>query len=94
MRKQFYQTALGNCYGLKLPECRLRFKKNKLIMSFNIIFGTLAFRIWMEGTVLLSGAVRGAPFTKHLTTILRLSYDNAKVTINLRRTSNLQNILQ
>jgi len=36
----------------------------------------------------------GARFTKYLTTILRLSYDNAKVTINLRRTSNLQNILQ
>ena len=38
----------------------------------------------------------GARFTKYLTTILRLSYDNAKVTIDLRRTSrrNLQNILQ
>ena len=36
----------------------------------------------------------GARFTKYLTTILRLSYDNAKVTINLRRMSNLQNILQ
>jgi len=34
----------------------------------------------------------GARFTKYLTTILRLSYDNATVTINLRRTSNLQNI--
>ena len=33
-------------------------------------------------------------FTKYLTTILRLSYDNAKVTIDLRRTSNLQNILR
>jgi len=36
----------------------------------------------------------GARFTKYLTTILRLSYDNAKVTIDLRRMSNLQNILQ
>ena len=36
----------------------------------------------------------GARFTKYLTTILRLSYDNAKVTIDLRRTSNLQNILR
>ena len=34
----------------------------------------------------------GARFTKYRTTILRLSYDNAKVTIDLRRTSNLQNI--
>ena len=32
--------------------------------------------------------ISGARFTKYLTTILRLSYDNAKVTINLRRTSN------
>ena len=31
----------------------------------------------------------GARFTKCLTTVLRLSYDNAKVTINLRRPSNL-----
>ena len=32
----------------------------------------------------------GARFTKHLTTVLRLSYDNAKVyTIDLRRKSNL-----
>jgi len=29
-----------------------------------------------------------------LQNILWLSYDNAEVTINLRRTSNLQNILQ
>jgi len=36
----------------------------------------------------------GARFTKYLTTILRLSYDNAEVTIDLRRTSNLQNILR
>ena len=36
----------------------------------------------------------GARFTKYLTTILRLSYDNAKVTIDSRRTSNLQNILR
>ena len=35
----------------------------------------------------------GARFTKYLTTILRLSYDNAEVTFDLRRTSNLQNIL-
>ena len=27
MRKQFSQTALGNCYGLKLPKCWLQFKK-------------------------------------------------------------------
>jgi len=36
----------------------------------------------------------GARFTKYLTTVLRLSYDNAKLTIDLRRTFNLQNILR
>jgi len=36
----------------------------------------------------------GALFTKYLTTISRSSYDGAKITINLRRTSNLRNILQ
>jgi len=41
-----------------------------------------------------AGRASGARFTKYLTTISRLSYDNAKVTINLRRTSNLQNILE
>ena len=35
-----------------------------------------------------------ARFTKCLTAILRLSYDNAEVTIDLRRTYNLSNILR
>ena len=35
-----------------------------------------------------------ARFTKYLTTILRLYYDNAKVTIDLRQASNLLNILR
>ena len=34
----------------------------------------------------------GARFTKYLMTVLRLSYDNTKVTTGLRRTSNLQNL--
>jgi len=42
----------------------------------------------------LDARVPVARFTKYLTRILRLSYDNAKVTIDLRRTSNLQNILR
>ena len=33
-------------------------------------------------------------FTNYVTTVLRLSCDNASVTIDLRRTSNLSNILQ
>ena len=36
----------------------------------------------------------GASFTKYPTRFLRLFYDNAKVTIDLRRTSNLQNIIR
>ena len=36
----------------------------------------------------------GTPFTQYLTTMLRLSYDNAKVMIDLRRTSNLPNTLR
>ena len=42
---QFYQTALGSCYGLKLPKRGLEFKKNNLFVSFIIIFGTLSFPI-------------------------------------------------
>ena len=38
----------------------------------------------------VDGCDPGVRFTKYVTTILRLSYDNAKVTIDLRRTSNLQ----
>jgi len=37
IRKQFYQTALGNCYGLKLPKCWLQFKKlNYCVIYYNI----------------------------------------------------------
>jgi len=44
MRNQFYQTALGNCRGLKVyqnADCSLK----KCIVSFIIIFGTLSFPI-------------------------------------------------
>jgi len=47
MRKQFYQTALGNCCGLNLAnlaDCSLR----KIIASFSIIFGTLSFPIFVR----------------------------------------------
>jgi len=37
---------------------------------------------------------RGPDLQNILRHVLRLSYDNAKVTINVRRTSNLQNSLQ
>ena len=44
MQKQFCQTALGNCYGLKFlnADCSL---KNKFIVSFIIIFDTLSFPV-------------------------------------------------
>ena len=38
-----YQTAHGNGYCLKLPECWLQLKKNKFIALFVVIFGTLSF---------------------------------------------------
>jgi len=31
IRRQFYETALGNCYGLKLPKYWLQFKKIHLL---------------------------------------------------------------
>ena len=40
----FCQTALGNCYGLKLPNCCLQFKNN-FIMLFVINFGILSFPV-------------------------------------------------
>jgi len=42
----------------------------------------------VSATLTISDRSPGARFTKYLTTILRLSYDNAKVTIDLRQTSN------
>ena len=42
MLKQFYQTALGNSCGSKLPKCSF---KNKFIVSYTIILGTLSFPI-------------------------------------------------
>ena len=45
MRKRFYQTALGNCYGLKLPKCELQFARKKIIVSLITIFGTFSFRV-------------------------------------------------
>jgi len=41
MRKQFYQTALGNCYGLKLPkgaDCGLRKKNSVIYYNFRYTF--------------------------------------------------------
>ena len=53
-----------------------------------ILARKLSTELWRYGTT------SEARFKKYLTTILRLSYDNAEVTIDLRRTSNLSNILR
>jgi len=44
IQKQFYQTPLGKCCGLKLQKCRLQLK-NKVVVLFIIIFGTLSFSV-------------------------------------------------
>ena len=41
--EKIYQTALGNCFGLKLAKCWLQFQKKNLVVLFIIIFGTLSF---------------------------------------------------
>ena len=41
---EFHQTARGNCYGSKLPQCWLHFKK-KIVVLFMTIVGTLSFPI-------------------------------------------------
>ena len=63
-------------------------------LSHNRIAHVPAF--WLDGLrhLQVQCLEPAARFTKYLTIILRLSYDNAKVTIDLRRTSNLQNILR
>ena len=58
---------------------------------------TCLARLYCIGFSTLTGKTKQtkpwARFTKYLTTILRLSYDNAIVTIDLRQTYNLSNIL-
>ena len=41
-KSNFYQTALGSCYGLKLTKCQFLFK-NKFTVLFITTFGTLSF---------------------------------------------------
>jgi len=37
IRKQFYQTALGKCYGLKLLKCWLQFKEEYLYVLCRLL---------------------------------------------------------
>jgi len=47
LRRQFYQTALGNCYGLNLPKYDCS-SKNTLVVSFIIIFGTRSLHMGLH----------------------------------------------
>jgi len=49
MRKQFHQTALGNCYGLKLPKCWLQFKKINLLCHLLLFWHTFVPYCWCIG---------------------------------------------
>ena len=49
---------------------------------------------WIGEAHCIQSIQTGARFTKYLTTILQSSYYNAKVTIDLGRTSYLQNIIR
>ena len=45
IRKRFYQTALGNCYGLKSPKCWLQVKNNFIVLFIIIFLGYLLY-LW------------------------------------------------
>jgi len=46
IRKQFYQTALGNSYGSKSPKCRLQFqKKNYCVIYCNFRHAFVPYRV-------------------------------------------------
>ena len=75
-----YQRLYGN--GSSQPDCPC------------VLLYAYASRVSrMPIFVSISFSGPGARFTKYLTTILRLSYDNAIVTIDSRRTTNLPNRL-
>jgi len=57
-----------------------------LLIIWFLIYNSVWLRYWHWRAV--------ARFAKYLATVLQLSYDNAKVTIDLRRTSDLPNISQ
>ena len=52
IRNLFYQAALGNCYGSKLPQCREQLE-NKFIASFVKFFGIVSFPMWAESVAFL-----------------------------------------
>jgi len=74
-------------------ECRAELAEQITSMSLCVRIVVLRNVTQQVRTALIDKR-NGARFTKYLKTILRLSYDNAKVTIDLRRTSNLQDILR
>ena len=78
----FYATLVNILWCLFMLNSWVEFVKNSVVMVM-CFFSIIDF-----------GYIAGARFTKYLTIILRLSYDNAKFTIDLRRSSGLQNILR
>ena len=52
----FFQTPLGNCYGLKLPNCRLQLKSSLLryLLQFSAHFRSLVRYIAAPYTSLIS----------------------------------------
>ena len=51
MRNQFYQTALGNCRGLKVPKCWLQFKKMYCVIYYNFRHTFVPYWKWStQGT--------------------------------------------
>ena len=97
--ESFQVTGLNNGHRLEVTR-RGQTTQERLVISPSvntwppplwqgaILARKLSTELWRYGTT------SEARFTKYLTTILRLSYDNAEVTIDLRRTSNLSNILR
>ena len=102
--------TLGNEYGKTLPLNFLvnrlpRIYNDKLkspslgFLRLTVVYVVGVYRNVRQGDCVVRGhAARhrsGARFTKYLTIILRvISYNNAEVTIDLRRSSNLQNTLR
>ena len=53
------QTALGNCYGLKLAECRSQFRKKiNLLCYFVVISGTPSFPAGLQQSMASTSTTR------------------------------------
>ena len=90
-------TSVSVCLSVSIPS---KLHVQSLPISVHVTYGRGSVLLWRRSdTLCTSGFMDDVMFAHNgqgpdLQNILRLSYDNAKVTINLRRTSNSQNILQ